>query len=91
METAKRVEIEEEMSILERAKRIGELGRELERQLISMWDKTGTVTSHDYAFISLPTEALNEAGIAANGSMQCYVDGDRLVLQAMEDEDEYDV
>lgn len=42
---------------------------------------------NEFAMIAIPTELLEETGIEIDGVIQMYVDGDRLILTPLDDED----
>ena len=71
MEATKITKKEEAISIWERARIIGELGKEIQRQLACIWGQMGFVIAGDCAILPIPLEVLQEAGIAANGGLEC--------------------
>ena len=91
MEDTKITKKEEAMSIWERAQLIGNLGREIERQLTHIWGQMGVMIAGDCAILPIPLDILQEAGIAAHGGLECYAKGGKVILQGLDAEDGRDI
>lgn len=91
MEATKITKKEEAMNIWERAQLIGNLGREIERQLTHIWGQMGVMIAGDCAILPIPLDILREAGMDVHDGLECYAEEGRVVLRGLDAEDGRDI